>query len=432
MRFFVFFLISLYSVSTFAEGSYCPLLLGPAPDQASLDAKEFVKAQNVDYSKGIFLEDIPVSDQGDYGCCWVSSLHGYYNRITEKVYGYRIGMNDDYTVLMSLLLRIDEGIYNGEEILQGGWVEGADWIDRNFGMMPAISWRSRLDLQAKGVGDELVAYLNKEIGKFQKYLLELKGRETPGNKMKVERDAWRMAQDLHTRLTKELHEMIGTPPSSFTISGKPFTPKSFMKTLVKDHHSFQTKKIKRAEPRARSYSPKAGNTALVEKQNSLLELFPDTKDFFGSDNSAYLQGRSSIPAARGYSLWSLSHPKRNTSETRSVLEMETMIHQKLKSGSPVFITVQMARSYYDNKTGVMSLQKNGNLFVEDVMVLEKPPGLHAILITGEYRDYMGGLRGYRIQNTWGDTVGQRGYYFMDEDYFRAFVIEISTLENQAK
>src|SRR5690606_13844509 len=112
-------------------------------------------------------------------------------------------------------------------------------------------------------------------------------------------------------------------------------------------------------------------------------------------------------------------------EWRSI---DDAIERSLRANEPVLFGVQIKRAFIDSKRGMMSVEaySRGRAdFLEEIQTMASAvesytDGGHAVLITGIYRNSEGKTLGYRIQNSWGDEVGQQGYFDADVSYMRTF------------
>jgi aminopeptidase C len=370
-----------------------------------------------DLEKSLLLPDAPVKNQGGYGCCWISSTLGKWERIVEKKFGKSIPLSENHLILSSLFYRVEEGIYYGSEIAQGGWSETADWMVTHIGLVPESAYTWKLDLREKMVGTELIGFLNHEIAKFQVALKRLKEANAS------EQEAWELAEATKSRLYRWLRDRVGNFPSKFIVEGKEYTPHSFAKSLTPPNEIWGNVEIFPVETRIARQ--KKIDNGVVVKESSLRALYPNfakrlpnTKDKFVVDKT--LKTRTRI--LDRYKLYGRSHNSTYGTLDAPLSEIHEMIDSSLKDGLPVFLATPMVKAFYKSDTGIMSLRAYGAT-VEDAL---KTPfsGGHAVLITGRYSDEAGKLLGYRIQNSWGEKAGSLGYYYMDIDYFDTFMDNI--------
>lgn len=104
---------------------------------------------------------------------------------------------------------------------------------------------------------------------------------------------------------------------------------------------------------------------------------------------------------------------------------------QLKDGEAVWFTNDVTKGK-DNKTGFLStdLYKFDELFDVDFEMtkadrLATGEGVmsHAMTLVGVDEDN-GEIRQWKVENSWGDKVGNKGYYVMDNDWFNENVYEV--------
>ncbi len=117
---------------------------------------------------------------------------------------------------------------------------------------------------------------------------------------------------------------------------------------------------------------------------------------------------------------------------------EKMMRQVLDEGRALFLSYRHHRQFVDSKTGVMSIEA----FAYPKMAAALSPSLmsryskwggsHAVLVVGyELDPITGRVRKWKIQNSWGEGSGDRGYYHMYSDYFERFAWGFSFVKDDA-
>lgn len=365
-----------------------------------------------DPTRSKLIADTTVKNQGDYGCCWISSVLGSWERLTKNRFGREVKLSENHMILASLFYRLEEGIYNGQEIFQGGWMESADWMATHIGLVPEEAYQWKIDLRDKNVGDEIVGYLNFEVAKFQATLGAMK--KTGAS----EKEAWDFAQKTKNRLMKYLRGRVGNFPSSFVFEGKKYTPHSFAAEFNSAYGPWERVSIEPLE--ARVPRQEVLDPDVVTEEKSLFGRYPESwRRLPVSKNKVVLEEGRKLRSLQRYRLYGRSHAERYRESKAAMPSIHAAIEASIDNGEPVYLSTAMVKAYYKNETGLMSIAANGGTLKEAKKA--KFSGGHAVLITGAYFDGAGNLLGYRIQNSWGTERGTLGYYYMDLDYFETFM-----------
>lgn len=382
---------------------------------------------SADPARSTLLPNATIKNQNKYGCCWISSTLGKWERIAEAKFGHPISLSENHMILASLFYRVREGIYFGSEIIQGGWTETADWMAMFLGLVPESVCKWKVDLRTEG--PRIVDELNKKIAAYQEELVSM--RKTRASEEAV----WRFTENTKAKILGELRDEVGNFPTKFTVDGKEYTPYSFARRLADEEDHLVRVEYEPIEPRVGSVS--SIRETLVTKERSLFSLYPDISKFLKISGSKF-EGVGKDSFFERYRLFGKTHlPKieapRDTPAGRPINPgyrnkrvrldvMHDQIDASIAEGRPVLLSTGMVREYYRSETGIFSLKAHGATSSDAKYA--KANGYHAVLITGVYRDHAGSVLGYRIQNSWGSSAGSGGYFFMDVDYFDAFVTGI--------
>jgi len=113
-------------------------------------------------------------------------------------------------------------------------------------------------------------------------------------------------------------------------------------------------------------------------------------------------------------------------------ELEDLCIRQLKAGMPVWFGCD-AGAYGDRKNGVWDpdsldfegLMGGADLFMEKGQRLRASASYatHAMILTGVNFDETGKPNRWKIENSWGEEVGKKGYFVCSEKYFREYVYE---------
>ena len=122
----------------------------------------------------------------------------------------------------------------------------------------------------------------------------------------------------------------------------------------------------------------------------------------------------------------------------SMQEMQKMVIQQLKDGVPVWFGCDSG-AYGDRMMGVWdpdSFDYEGLLGGIDLTMSKKDRlmyhdsfATHAMLLTGVDFDANGNPVRWKIENSWGEEVGKKGYFVCSQKYFEEYVYEAILLKD---
>jgi len=369
-----------------------------------------------DPAKSRMLEDAPVKDQGDIGCCWVETPTAEWERLATKHFGETVKIDANYSIMANLDYRIKEALYYGITIDDGGISEAADWMATHIGFVPEGVVRWKTDFTAKGVAERLYMELNGEIAQFQTDLAKMYARGAG------EDEVWKFANDKRAAMMKKIRDQFADFPSHFEFKGKNYTPNSFAKEVgatEKDwvRHEYTLPDPDRDRlPRYQGEDDPPTNGEITEAR-ALFGLYPDIwKKLPGSKS---LKNGTPDDIVMRYLLFARSRAAEFASSQVNYERMYEAIDDSLKRGVGVYLGFDVIRKFFNNETGVISLAANKAGAAE--IRAAKSDGGHAVLVTGIYRDVESKVVGFRIQNSWGTRAGNNGYYYMDRDYFEVYM-----------
>ncbi|KAG8773518.1 hypothetical protein FRC12_002494, partial [Ceratobasidium sp. 428] len=104
----------------------------------------------------------------------------------------------------------------------------------------------------------------------------------------------------------------------------------------------------------------------------------------------------------------------------------------IKAGQPVFFGCDVGK-FLDQPHGIMDLDvydfKNGlglkhGMSKEQRLRTGDSAMTHAMVITGVHLDASGAPVRYRVENSWGDATGDKGYYVMTDKWFDEYVFQV--------
>ncbi len=116
--------------------------------------------------------------------------------------------------------------------------------------------------------------------------------------------------------------------------------------------------------------------------------------------------------------------------------LEQTARELLDSGRTVQLGYQHRGQFVDAERGVMSIDAFRYPGMAEPISREMRgdhrmwDGMHAILLVGyEVHPVTGQIIKWKVQNSWGETSGDKGFYHMYADYFRAYVFSIGYIND---
>lgn len=376
--------------------------------------EEFGKPRaDYDFYKGhdplqsVVLKDVPVLNQRSYGCCWTTSWLGYVYRTSGVV------LSDGYLAVLSLIERAQEAVSRRALVAQGGHHPYAIHLAATYGVIPDEVWKNwqkinqTLDIQSGTNGNRFVERINLRLMRYfqesealimrakaahkKDPSVDLKTLFTAEDDAAFDKSKRAVLNDLNTLFNQAFGEL----PSSFLHEGKTYTPLEF------------------------------GKKVLPPDMKNLVFVSPKADEVAGLE-SIYVSKKlpARAPLSKESKIWgNIVKENRELEWT----EIDRAIEKSLNKNEPVLFMIDIKRSFIDKDTGIMSVDAYAPYpeWLDEVQTLNRSSdsfveGGHAILITGIYRNTEGKTIGYRVQNSWGDAVGEKGYNVMDLSYMKTF------------
>ncbi|KAI0630402.1 peptidase C1B bleomycin hydrolase [Trametes polyzona] len=112
--------------------------------------------------------------------------------------------------------------------------------------------------------------------------------------------------------------------------------------------------------------------------------------------------------------------------------LKQAVVKQLKAGQPVFFGCDVGQ-FSDRQAGVMdtglfeyeaAFDIKFGLTKADRLRTSESSMTHAMVISGVHLDASGRPVRYKVENSWGDNVGERGYFVMSDAWFEQFVYQV--------
>lgn len=116
----------------------------------------------------------------------------------------------------------------------------------------------------------------------------------------------------------------------------------------------------------------------------------------------------------------------------SLDSMKLAAIKMIKADEPVFFGCDVGK-FYSRNSGVLDMNQfqfnlafgfNLNTTKKERLQTGSSSMTHAMVLTGVHLDAAGKPIRWKIENSWGDEVGDKGYFVMTDDWFNEFVFQI--------
>ena len=118
--------------------------------------------------------------------------------------------------------------------------------------------------------------------------------------------------------------------------------------------------------------------------------------------------------------------------------MKDLAARSIESGEPVWFGCDVGQQS-DRKAGLMlngiydyagTLAVDLSTTKEQRVIMGESMMTHAMLLTGVDRGSDGQPRRWRVENSWGDEVGEKGFFTMDDAWFDQYVFEVAVKKSE--
>jgi len=112
--------------------------------------------------------------------------------------------------------------------------------------------------------------------------------------------------------------------------------------------------------------------------------------------------------------------------------LKESVVKSIKAGQPIFFGCDVGKSSF-NSTGIMDtelfdLENAFNITLglnkADRLRTGESAMTHAMVITAVHLDAKGNPVRYRVQNSWGESAGEKGYFVMSDAWFDEYVFQV--------
>lgn len=399
------------------EGSLHLRAMSNALARNSIPAVTFVQASAAKNLPKFSLDipTLPVANQKKSGRCWIFAGLNLLREKAAKAYNLKeFELSQNYTAFWDKFEKINyfleamiELVDVPREDRRMGWLlgigiqDGGQWdmlaaVLEKYGVVPKDAMPETFQSSETGEMNRLINT------KLRKYTVELRRLRAGG----AGEDELRAAKD------KMLREMYGFLCVNFGVP-----PKTFDFEYVDQDGEYHI--LRGQTPRGFMASFAGG---LVRDSVSIIHSPTEDKPYYAAYTVDYLGS-----VAEGQPIRYLNLPME---------EMKELILRQLRGGDVVWFGSDVGK-YGDRDSGIwddgaydyetafgmdFSMTKGERLeYSESAMN-------HAMVITGVNLDENGAPVRWKIENSWGDEHGEKGYYLMSASWFDAFVYQAVILK----
>ena len=370
----------------------------------------FVKQEALPGTKFLFsteVKTLPVANQKQSGRCWIfAGLNVLRENFAKKHDLKNFELSQNYTAFWDKFEKINYFLESIDDfldceaddrtlqyILQTGIQDGGQWdmftalVDK-YGVVPQ-------DFMPETHSSSNTKFMNQIINiKLRQYAATARTLSTQGNKTAIAAVKNQTRDELYTFLQTN----FGVPPQTFTYEYqneaginilKEMTPQAFFKEEIS-----------------------------IDFDNYVSVINSPTKDkpFMETYTVSYL---GNVVGAKPVKYLNLEMP-----------DFKKLVIKQLKNdevvwfGSDVSFAGDRTLGYWDDAAFAFDelLEMKLDISKENALDLRQSAMNHAMLITGVH-EVNGVPNRYKIENSWGDTNGNKGYYVCSDTWFDKYVYQ---------
>ncbi|MES2965129.1 MAG: C1 family peptidase [Bdellovibrionota bacterium] len=316
-----------------------------------------------------------IKDQCALGTChlysWSSSLEQSYSSRTNS----KIALSAKHLTVIhwaDTAYRALKSEDPTEKIMLGATASFSRFQVRRAGLVPESVWKPARDFDKPPLSTRLQTYVQNVIDRAK---FEMKSTSDTAKKGAILQKAMMDVEII-------FHDAVGDLPLKFVYEGKEYTPQTFARTFFPE-----------------LYKP------IVAMR---IDGDREAGDVHTKVNDGFLVVMTSVDRA------------------------EKTVRDLLDQGKAVYLSYEHEATYVDKATGIMSI--SAFHFPTNARPLsrrqrewsERSGGGHAVQIVGYDLDpATGKILKFKIKNSWGEGVGDKGYYHMYRDYFRTYATGVT-------
>lgn len=334
-----------------------------------------------------------IKNQCNLGSCWIYSLVAEIENDPElKKNNEKI--SEQFLILHNLIEESFNALNQpGSFVKSGGNLAKAHELIQKYGLIPASSWKPRLQFEISPLSHRLLNFLNARITQYHLETAYNFSDQIKENLKKIAR------QDIQGII----ETFFGPVPERFFYRGKSFTPIEWRDSQIQKYN----KKWIIMKPSSTSSLPHS-----LEQQASTIAPLPQ---FFEYTHSKLQQA--------------------------SIDKINQTIVNQLKQGRMVPFSIELDYNFIDKDRGIMTI--SGFHLPNDFKPIPKnyrrafdPNGkylgiqFHAMDIVGIDLDETGKIIKYKVRNSHGIDQGDQGYYHMYPDYFEEYLVSIAVEDTE--
>lgn len=266
----------------------------------------------------------------------------------------------------------EESEGNSVSVQLGATVLGSRFSIYQSGIIPDQAWTGARDFHAGALSGRLGEYVQNVIAKSKWEM----SQQVDKNKKDQIRDKAK------NQIIEIFENVVGKIPQTFMYEGKQYTPQSFQRKFFPE--LLQPMTIVAVNPNRKAVTTLEYETPYFKSISTTLDVVEETA------------------------------------------------RQLLDQGRNVYLSYDHNSDFVDVKTGTMSIGAfnlppgAGPMTRNQRAYFRIAPGGHAVQIVGYDIDpKTNQVTRWKIKNSWGDKMGDSGYFHMYRDFFRAFVMSVS-------